>query len=410
MRAELITIGTELLLGDIDDTNATHIARQLRQIGLDLLYRTTVGDNEGRIAEAIDNALNRVDVVITTGGLGPTVDDVTRESIARATGRPLEFHQPLLDQIAARFRSFNVQMSENNRRQAYLPRGAQPIENPVGTAPGLILETERGAIITVPGVPREMNYMMEHAVLPYLREHMDAPAIIKSVVLRTAGIGESQVDARIAELMTSPNPTVGLAAHTGQTDVRVTAKAPTEADADAMLEEMAAKVRARLGTWIYGTGKESLEDVVKNLLTEQNASVASVEVGTGGLLAERLCGTEAHGAPLASCAGAAAALAELDLPGVDLTLPLGELARQAAEVVRTRAGATYGVAVFMRTGERGVPGELGTEIGLASEGDSRTRTFNWLNDRPDADVWAVTHALAMLHHYLLKHPEAATDV
>ncbi len=407
MRAEVITIGTELLLGDIDDTNATYIARQLRQIGLDLLYRTTVGDNEGRIAEVIDNALNRADVVITTGGLGPTVDDVTRESIARATGRSLEFQQALLDQIAERFRSFNVQMSENNRRQAYLPDGAALIENPVGTAPGFILETERGVIITVPGVPREMHYMMEHAVLPYLRQHMDAPAVIKSVVLRTAGIGESQVDARIADLMTNPNPTVGLAAHTGQTDVRVTAKARTEADADAMLEDMAAQVKARLGAWIYGSGTERLEDVVKELLRGQHAGVATVEVDTGGLLAERLCGTGAEDAPLASCAGAFPTLAELDLPGIDLTLPLGELARQAAEVVRERAGAAYGVAVFMRTGERGIAGELGTEIGLASEDGSRTRTFNWLNDRPDANVWAVTHALAMLHRFLLKYPEAA---
>src|SRR5690606_22268468 len=200
----------------------------------------------------------------------------------------LEFQQALLDQIAERFRSFNVQMSENNRRQAYLPDGAAPIENPVGTAPGFILETERGVIITVPGVPREMHYMMEHAVLPYLRQHMDAPAVIKSVVLRTAGIGESQVDARIADLMTNANPTVGLAAHTGQTDVRVTAKARTEADADAMLEDMAAHVKARLGAWIYGSGTERLEDVVKELLRSQHAGVATVEVGTGGLLAERL--------------------------------------------------------------------------------------------------------------------------
>src|SRR5690606_13866835 len=147
--------------------------------------------------------------------------------------------------------------------------------------------------------------------------------------------------------------------------------------------------------------------VVKELLRSQHAGVATVEVGTGGLLAERLCGTGAEDASLASCAGAFPTLAELDLPGIDLNLPLGELARQAAEVVRERTGAAYGIAVFTRAGERGIAGELGTEIGLASEDGSRTRTFNWLNDRPDANVWAVTHALAMLHRFLLKYPEAA---
>lgn len=182
MRAEIITIGTELLLGEIDDTNATYLARKLREIGVDLYYRTTVGDNERRIAEVIDNALDRVDVVITTGGLGPTVDDVTREGIARATGRPLQFSQALLDQIADRFRRFDVRMSENNRRQAYIPQGAIPIENPVGTAPVFILETERGIIMTLPGVPREMKYLMENNMLPWLAARVESPAVITSMI------------------------------------------------------------------------------------------------------------------------------------------------------------------------------------------------------------------------------------
>ena len=211
MRAEIITIGTELLLGEINDTNATWMAQQLREIGIDLLYRTTVGDNEGRIAAVIDRALDRVDVVITSGGLGPTVDDVTRQGIALATGHKLVFQQTLLDQIADRFRRFNVQMSDNNRQQAYVPEGANPIENPVGTAPIFTLETERGAIVVTPGVPRDMKHLMENAILPWLKSQMDSPALIRSLILRTAGIGESQIDARIGDLMTNANPTVGLA-------------------------------------------------------------------------------------------------------------------------------------------------------------------------------------------------------
>lgn len=404
MRAEIITVGTELLLGDIDDTNATHIARSLREIGLDLHYRTTVGDNEARIAEVLDVALNRVDVVITTGGLGPTVDDVTREGIARATGRQLEFRPDLFDQIAQRFRRFNVRMSDNNRRQAFAPRGAQAIGNPVGTAPIFILETERGVIMTLPGVPREMKALLENELLPWLQARMGAPAIIKSVTLRTAGVGESQIDERIADLMTSANPTVGLAAHAGQTDVRVTAKAASEAEADALLEGMVAQVEARLGTWIYGTETELLEEVVARLLDQQGASVATVEVGTGGLLAARLCGSEPEDGRRVTCLDSLDSLDGWRLEGVPPSLEFGELASRAAEAARQRAGTTYGLAVIMRSDQR----ETGTEIAIAGEHDSRVRTFTWLNDRPDAHIWATTHALAILRRFLLKQPEQVT--
>ena len=199
MQAELISVGTELLLGEITDTNATAIAKALTEIGLDLIYRTTVGDNQQRIAQIIDLALDRVEVVITTGGLGPTVDDVTREAVAQATGHPLEFQPILLEQISNRFRRFGVEMSENNRRQAYVPQGAIPIENPVGTAPIFILKTERGVVMTLPGVPREMKHLLENALIPWLKDYLGESAVIKSQTLRTVGIGESQIDIRIAD-------------------------------------------------------------------------------------------------------------------------------------------------------------------------------------------------------------------
>lgn len=407
MKAEIITIGTELLLGEIDDTNATYIARQLREIGLDLHYRTTVGDNEQRIAEVIDHALNRVDVVICTGGLGPTVDDVTREAVARATGRPLEFKQELLNQIAERFRRFKVQMSDNNRRQAYVPQGAVAIPNPVGTAPVFILETERGVVMVLPGVPREMKHLLEHALLPWLKERMGAPAVIRSLTLRTAGVGESQVDARISDLMTNANPTVGLAAHAGQTDVRITAKAGTPAEADALITQMAAEVHSRLGTWIYGTGTERLEDVVVGLLARAGSSVASVEVGMQGLLGQRLCDAASHQPGLVEIGGAFASVDELGSLVEDASgLSPGELARAAAYAVHRKHQTTHGLAVIMqsRQSAEGTP-ETSTAIAVAAEGDSRVRTFDWLFDRPDAHIWATTHALAMLRRQLLKQGE-----
>ena len=158
--AEIIAIGTELLLGEITDTNSVFMARQLRNIGVNVYFMTTVGDNRGRIADSIEAALSRAGIVITCGGLGPTVDDVTRQAIADATDRPLEFHQSLFDTIAERFRGFGVRMTDNNRQQAYLPQDAILIENPVGTAPSFIVESDAGIIISLPGVPREMKYLL----------------------------------------------------------------------------------------------------------------------------------------------------------------------------------------------------------------------------------------------------------
>jgi nicotinamide-nucleotide amidase len=289
MQAEIVTIGTELLLGKIVDTNAAYIAQQLATIGLDLYYKTTVGDNERRITSVLQQALARSDVVITSGGLGPTVDDVTRQAVARAAGRELVLDKKLLAQIEARFARHGFTMSENNRRQAYIPQGATPIENPVGTAPAFIIEMEQGMIISLPGVPRELKHLMETQVIPFLREKLQTgQVIIKSKTLRTCGIGESTVDSRIGDLMRSSNPTVGLAAHPGQTDVRITAKAENKAQADRLIAEMEEKLRERLGDVIYGIEEQKLEDVVAAMVAERGLSIAIVETNTQGLIAQRL--------------------------------------------------------------------------------------------------------------------------
>lgn len=290
MHAEIVMIGTELLLGEIVDTNATKLAKMLRDIGLDLYYKTTVGDNEARIIAVLNLALDRSDIVITSGGLGPTVDDITRQAVANATGRALVYSTELETQIAARFRSFGREMAENNKRQAYIPAGALPLSNPVGSAPCFLSEdvNGRGFILSLPGVPRELEYMMEHTVLPLLIERMGGAKVMKVRVLRTCAVGESNIDQGIGDLMTWANPTVGLAAHAGQTDVRITAKANTEAEAEAMIVEMEAKLRERLGVAIYGVDKETVPEVVGRLLVDRGLKLGVLDTLTKGQLTREL--------------------------------------------------------------------------------------------------------------------------
>src|SRR3990172_7048558 len=282
--AEVLTIGTELLLGEIVDTNTQYLARQLREAGIDLYYTTTVGDNEGRIAEAVRHALGRSQILLCTGGLGPTVDDVTREGIALALGRELVFHEELWQQIQERFARFKRKPSENNKRQAHLPRGAQAIENPLGTAPGFLLEHGEGLVAAMPGVPSEMSYILENGILPYVRQRFGKGAVIRTRLLHIAGIGESLIDEKIADLERQSNPTVGLAAHAGTVDVRLTAKAEDVEQAARMLADLEAQVRQRLGDWIYGADGESLAGTVLVQLATRQQTLAVIERGLGGTL------------------------------------------------------------------------------------------------------------------------------
>ncbi len=284
MQAEIVMIGTELLLGEIVDTNAAMFAKALRDIGMDLLYKTTVGDNEDRIVEVLNIALARSDVILTSGGIGPTVDDMTRQCVARATGHRLIYSEKLERQIASRFRNFGRPMADNNKRQAYIPEGAMTLENPVGTAPCFLSEDARGrgCVISLPGVPRELDYMLHEVVIPILIHRMGGCKVTKVRVLRTCAVGESNIDRAIGDLMTARNPTVGLAAHAGQTDVRVTAKAETEEEADALIAPIEAELRKRLGVAIYGTKKETVAEVVGELLREKGLTIGVVDALTAG--------------------------------------------------------------------------------------------------------------------------------
>jgi nicotinamide-nucleotide amidase len=305
--AEILTIGTEILLGEILDTNAQYIARALRQAGINLYRKTTIGDNTGRIAQTIREALERADILITTGGLGPTVDDPTRQAAALALGVESEYHPELWQQIEERFKRYGRQPTENNRRQAYIPAGAIPLENPVGTAPCFIAETGEKCLIALPGVPREMEYLLDNSVIPYLRRHYDLHGTIKTRVLHTAGVGESIIDDLIGELETLSNPTVGLAAHSGQVDVRIAANAESEAEAEALIAPVEASLRHKLGEWIYGSDQETLESVALSHLQAHGWQLVVVEAGLNGELSRRLAalpgsflGSELLATPLAA--------------------------------------------------------------------------------------------------------------
>jgi competence/damage-inducible protein CinA-like protein len=288
MHAEIIAIGTEILLGEIVDTNSAFIAKRLQTIGMPLHYTSTVGDHLERIVAVLQRGLARSDVVITTGGLGPTVDDMTREAVAQAAGRPLIFDDLLLEQIEARFKRWGRAMTDNNRRQAYRPQGSLAIENPVGTAPSFGVDLGERVILSLPGVPREMEYLMESAVLPYLRQRFQLSGIIKSRELKVSGVGESMVDERIGELEKLENPSVGLNAKSGVIVVRITARAGDEAEADRLIGEVERTARERLGDWIFGQDVDTLEGVLLDQLAARGESLMVIECGTGGRLGGKL--------------------------------------------------------------------------------------------------------------------------
>lgn len=267
--AEIIAIGTELLLGEILDTNTKFLARQLKTIGVNVYRAATVGDNAIRIADAIRESLNRADIVITSGGLGPTVDDPTRSAVALAFHVENEFQQELWEQIETRFLKRGLHPTENNRRQAFLPVGACGIPNPVGTAPAFYLEQGGKLLVALPGVPAELEYLYEHVVKNLLRVHFQLDALIKSRVIHTSGIGESVIDSLIGDLEEAANPTIGLTAHPGNVDIRITARASNESEADEMIASVEQSLQAILGDSIYGCDETTLLQVIEHVLKEK---------------------------------------------------------------------------------------------------------------------------------------------
>ncbi|RJP48895.1 MAG: competence/damage-inducible protein A [Anaerolineaceae bacterium] len=293
--AEIITIGTEILLGEIVDTNTRHIARTLRNMGVDLYRTITIGDNVDRIASAIRSSMESANIVITTGGMGPTIDDPTREAVARALGVETEFREDLWQQVVETIARYGRKPSENQKRQAYVPKGALGLKNPVGTAPCFIVERPSPklgegmrVVISLPGVPQEMEQILHESVIPYLQKRFNLNEIIKIRILHCAGLGEGMIDEKIADLEMLNNPTVGLAAHTGVVDVRIAAKAKNEVEANTMIAEVEAQIRERLGSVVFGVDEDRLEEVLLDMIAKRGMTLAAIESGLDGLLARKI--------------------------------------------------------------------------------------------------------------------------
>jgi competence/damage-inducible protein CinA-like protein len=275
MDAEIIAVGSEILLGATIDTNSAYLARQLAASGVNLFRKSVVGDNAERIAATVREALGRADLVICTGGLGPTLDDVTREAVALAYGRALEFRPELMEQITARFAAMGRPMPESNRRQAYLPAGARAIENPRGTAPAFIVEDPGGTTVVLPGVPYEMRFLFESVVAPYLRDERGVTDVILVKTLHAVGLGESTIGELIADLMVQQNPTVGISAKQARYELRIGARAAGMAEAAALVAGAEATIRERLGEHIVGD--EAIADAVARMLAERDLTIALYE-------------------------------------------------------------------------------------------------------------------------------------
>lgn len=385
--AEIITIGTEILLGEIVDTNTRFLARALRGLGVDLFRTITIGDNVTRIAEAIRQSMQRADIVVTTGGLGPTVDDPTREAVARAAGGETEFRAELWEQVTAVIARYGRAPGENQKRQAFVPKGAIAVQNPVGTAPAFIVEmpsppaahpnmgAAKKAVISLPGVPQEMEYLFHHAVIPYLQKNFDLSAIIKVRLLHTSGLGEGAVDEQIGELETLSNPTVGLAAHSGVVDIRIAAKAQSEAEADRLIAEVEATVRARLGNVVFGADDDTLEKVALDAAARRGWNVVVLESGLDGRLARTLAADPHPNLTAVESAG----------------LQPGELAARVREI-RARSGAktALGAALFRSESEQTV------ELCIVTPEDEKSRRLTYGGPPNLSPRWAGNTALNWL--------------
>lgn len=286
MVGEIISVGTELLLGQIVNTNSAYISQKLAELGIDVYFQSCVGDNSGRLGYVLRQALSRSDLVILTGGLGPTDDDLTVSTVAEVLGRKLICSATVLSDIEQYFSRIGRRPSENNKKQAMVIEGCRVIRNAIGTAPGQIVEDGGKIVVLLPGVPDEMKRMMETGVVPYLKEVGGASqSTIRSKVLRFVGIGESLLASQIEDLLAGQsNPTIAPLAQDGLVDLRITAKAPDVATAEQMISEVAREIRTRFGALVYGEDGEQLAQVVGRLLVERGFSLATAESCTGGLI------------------------------------------------------------------------------------------------------------------------------
>jgi len=401
MIVELVSVGTELLLGQTVNTNAAVIGERLAEAGFDHYRQTVVGDNLGRVTEALRSALERAGAVIVTGGLGPTQDDLTREAIAAAIGRELRFSDEWAEELRRRWKELGRDMPESNLRQAEYPEGARLIPNPKGSAPGIDLAVEGRRLFALPGVPEEMVPMLEGHVLPELVAAVGEGGVLVSRLLRTWGMPESQVGEVLDDLYQgSVNPTVAFLASAGEIKVRLTAKAARAEEAAGLIDPVEQEVRRRLGGLVFGIDRETVEAVLLKSLEERGWTLAVAESATGGLIAARL--TEVPGASKVFRGGVVAYAPELKaaLLGVDEAWLRGHglvseaTAGRMAEGAADRLGAEAAIAVTGSAGPEPLEQPVGTMVvAVLTPEDLRATTLRFPGDRERVRAYATTAAL-----------------
>ena len=408
--AELIAVGTELLLGNIANTNAQTLSQSLSALGVNVFWHTVVGDNPERLQEALDIARRRCDIIITTGGLGPTYDDLTKQTICEAFGKPLVLHPDILEGIRDFYESaLHVPMPENNTRQAELPEGCTVFDNPVGTAPGCAFEAEGVHVLMLPGPPHEMGTMLRRHVEPYLRRL--SHEVIVSRDIMTFGMGESSVDQLLHEKMAHmTNPTLATYAKPSEVRLRATAKAATEEEARAMLLPVEKMVLETLGDIVYGVDVPGLAEVCRAQLLHHGLTLATAESCTGGLVAKKLTavpGASAvyRGGVVSYWTSVKAEVLHVSADVLDTYGPVSaECARAMAEGVRRITGADLGVSVTGTAGpdpdERGVPVGI-VYVGLAAPDGTWCRSLDFGRRRRDRiQGLAANHAFDVVRRYL----------
>lgn len=406
MRAEILSCGTELLLGHITDTNATYLAQSLAAQGIDLYHVSQVGDNQERVVELLRQAWQRSDLIIMTGGLGPTEDDLTRESISMLLGEKMTLDPVLEEQLRARYVNASFVMPQSNLKQATLIPSAQSIDNPVGSAPGWWVEKDQHILVAMPGVPREMFRMWENEVIPRLASHTGG--LIFTRLLRVYGLGESAVEEVLEPLIHTTNPTLATYAKTDAVDVRITAKSAQANDALQLVAAMEEKARALLGTHVFGIEGDTLSSVIGRILQERTQTLGVMESLTGGLLASTI--TDFNGSSKHFLGGIVTYSTAMKVQmGVSQEtidrygVISEETARAMAHAVRERLGVDFGIGV---TGVAGPDKQEDRPVGtiyIAVEGPQGTIVGmgpGWRSSRADNKRHAVLTALDLLRHYL----------
>jgi nicotinamide-nucleotide amidase len=414
LTAEIISVGTELLLGEIVDTNAAYISQQLADIGVNVYYRHTVGDNERRLSDQIALGLGRSDIVILCGGLGPTDDDITREAIARATGRPLVVFREAEEALRAFFRERGREITPNNLRQAQGPEGAELLPNSVGTAPGILLEHDDRLIIALPGPPHELQPMWENYVRPRLQERLAKASDLGAIYTRTvrlSDIGESQAAHELRDLVAAQtDPTIAFYASPGEVRIRLATRAPSFEAAQERFRGPEEEIRRRLGAHVYGVDDETMEVVVGKLLLQRQATLAVAESCTGGLIGHRI--TNVSGASRYFLADFVtysneAKMAVLGVPAYVIEqhgAVSEECARAMAEGARKVASATYGLATTGIAGPTGGTPEkpVGTVyVAVANEAETKAAGFVWATSRVVFKERVAQIALNMLRRFII---------